>query len=44
MLHIALYETTKSQFLKARGMCVVADVHYHCKMTSVLALDGVTSF
>ena len=30
--------------LKARGKCTLADVNCYCKMMSVMALDGVTSF
>ena len=30
--------------LKARGKRALADVIYCCKMTSFMALDGVTSF
>ena len=30
--------------LKARGKRALADVNCYCKMTSVSALDGVTSF
>ena len=30
--------------LKARGKRALADVNCYCKMTSVAALDGVTSF
>ena len=29
---------------KAHGKCALADVNCHCKMTSVMALDGVMSF
>ena len=30
--------------LKAHGKRALADVNCHCKMTSAVALDGVTSF
>ena len=30
--------------MKARGKRALADVIYHCEMTSFMALDGVTSF
>ena len=30
--------------LKARGKCALADIIFYCKMTSIMALDGVTSF
>ena len=33
-----------SQFFKARGKCALADVSCYCKMTSVMALDGVRLF
>ena len=40
MAHIS---NNNSQFLRARGKRALADV-YCCKMTSVIALDGVRSF
>ena len=30
--------------MKARGKCALADLICYCKMKSVMALDGVTSF
>ena len=30
--------------LKVRGMCALLDINCYCKMTSVVELDGVTSF
>ena len=44
MLKNVLYQTIIVTVLKARGNRALADVNSYCKMTSVVALDGVTSF
>ena len=44
MLKNVLYQTIIVTVLKARGNRALADVNCYCKMTSVVALDGVTSF
>ena len=43
MLKNLFYQTIKS-VLKARGKGTLADVNCYWKMTSVIALNGVTSF
>ena len=40
---VSCYMNNKGTVLKARGKPALAEVNCHCKITSVMALDGVTS-